>query len=308
MSPTKKSRFLRAGLWLAALALLAWAIRDVSWRDTLQAIGKLDAVAWIVLVSLNGAALVVFTLRWWVILKGIGHPVRLLPAGAYRLASFGLSYFTPGPQFGGEPLQVLLVERREGLPREAAVASVALDRLLELTVSFACLAAALLYLVRPGAVVLLGLAPLLYLVALGAGFLPFTRIAGFELVRSSERTASRFCRERPRYLLLATGASLFAVAVMLLEYWLMAHFLGMTLSVRGLVLGLTAARVSYLLFFPAALGIFEAGQIAAVTALGFPPALGVSLSLLVRSRDVILGALGLAWGLRALPPSAIIRP
>jgi hypothetical protein len=87
----------------------------------------------------------------------------------------------------------------------------------------------------------------------------------------------------------------------------MAHFLGMTLSGRGLLLGLTAARVAYLLFFPAALGIFEAGQIAAVTALGFPPALGLSLSLLVRARDVVLGGLGLVWGLRAVSAGGMIR-
>lgn len=296
----KKRHLLRTSLWLAALGLLVWALKDVSWRDTFDAVRRLDLGAWSLLVALNGVALVVFTLRWWVILKGLESPVRLLPACAYRLASFGLSYFTPGPQFGGEPLQVLLLERRAGVPRDVAIASVALDRLLELTVSFAYLAGALLFLVQPGAFVLLGLVPLVYLLALATGFLPLSRIAGFELVRSTELTAARFCRERPLHLGMALVASLLSVLVMLVEYWLLAHFLGMTLSARGLILGLTAARVAYLLFFPAALGVFEAGQIAAVTALGFPPALGVSLSLVIRIRDVLLAGTGLGWGLRAL--------
>jgi hypothetical protein len=303
----KKRRLLTAALWLAGLALLGWALSGLAWSETVQAIRRLDASAWVVLAGVNGAALVVFSLRWWVILRGLGRPVRLFPACAYRLAAFGLSYFTPGPQFGGEPLQVILVERREGIPRDVAVASVALDRLLELTVSFGFLAGALLYLVRPGPAVLLSLLPLVYLLALRAGRLPLSRVAAFDLVRESERTAARFCREHPRELLLSLAASLAGIAVMLVEYWLMAHFLGMTLSPRGLVLGLTAARVAYLLFFPAALGIFEAGQIAAVTALGFPPALGVSLSLLVRARDVVLGGLGLVWGLRAVSAGGMIR-
>jgi uncharacterized membrane protein YbhN (UPF0104 family) len=290
----------RVALWLAALALLAFAVKDVAWRDTLAAIARLDATAWGVLVVVNAGALVLFTLRWWVVLAGLGARVPLLPACACRLAAFGLSYLTPGPQFGGEPLQILLVERREGVPRNVAIASVALDRLIELTVSFAYLSVAFLYLVRGGPPVLLGLAPLLYLVALASGFLPLSRVAGrFELVRAAETAASRFCREKPGHLLLALVVSLLSFGVMFLEYGLLAHFLGMTLDVRGLVLGLTAARIAYLLFLPAALGVFEAGQIAALTSLGFAPELAVSLSLVVRARDVLLAVSGLGWGLRA---------
>ena len=77
-------------------------------------------------------------------------------------------------------------------------------------------------------------------------------------------------------------------------------FLGITLSVSQLIIGLAAARIAYLLLFPAGLGVLEAGQVAAVRALGFPAALGISLSLVIRFRDVVVASFGLWWGMKML--------
>jgi glycosyltransferase 2 family protein len=309
-----KHRGLRVALWVGGALLLALSLRGISLAESFRAVARLDAGAIAVLVVVNLAAVVVFTTRWWCILRGLGRPLSLLAATGYRLAAFGVSYFTPGPQIGGEPLQVLLLEKRHGCPREDAIASVGLDRLVEAVVNFSYLAGAFLFLVRPGTTSLTAafvLIPLLYLVALALGRRPLARALDLSLgpsraatarsvVRASESRAGRFCREKPGDLGLALLASLASFGLMLLEYWLMARFLGMDLTFGGVVLGLTAARVAYLLFFPAALGVFEAGQIAAAGALGFPPELGVSLALLVRARDVLLAATGLSFGARAM--------
>ncbi len=312
-----KRRGTRVALWFAGALLLYVSLRRVSLADAFRAVGRLDGTAIAILVALNLAAVVLFSTRWWWILKGLGRPLPLLEAASYRLAAFGVSYFTPGPQVGGEPLQVLLLERRHAVPREDAIASVALDRLVEAVVNFSYLGGAFVFLVRPGPVGLaaaFALVPLLYLVALRYGRKPLAhalalafadgRAAGLQaLVRASEARAGLFCRERPGFLALALLASVLSFGLMLAEYWLMARFLGMELSFRGVVFGLTAARVAYLLFFPAALGVFEAGQIAAIAALGFPPELGMSLALVVRARDVLLAATGLSWGLKAISSS-----
>lgn len=304
---------LSLALWSAAAVILFFSLRQVSLSEAFRAVGRLDGTAIAVLVLVNLAAVLLFAVRWWSILKGLGRPLPLLRAASYRLAAFGVSYFTPGPQVGGEPLQVLLLERRHAAPREDAIASVALDRLVEAVVNFSYLAGAFLLLVRPGPLwitVPFVLVPLGYLVALGLDRRPLTRVldlslgdrraGGFRAVlRASEARAGLFCRERPMFLALAVLASISSFGLMLAEYWLMARFLGIELSFRGVILGLTAARIAYLLFFPAALGVFEAGQIAALGVLGFPPSLGVSLALVVRARDVLLAATGLSWGLKA---------
>jgi uncharacterized membrane protein YbhN (UPF0104 family) len=53
-------------------------------------------------------------------------------------------------------------------------------------------------------------------------------------------------------------------------------------------------RLAFLVPLPGGLGALEASQTFALAALGFQPALGIALSLLIRARDIILGAAGLA--------------
>ncbi len=296
-------RFWRSLLWLAALGLFAWALSRVSLADAWASVRKLDARAVAALVALNFVALVVFGVRWWVILRGLGRPIGLVHAALYRLAAFGFSYFTPGPQIGGEPVQVLLAEKRHDIPRELAIASVGLDRLFDGVFNLAFLAAAALVIVKDGGALVLAvfvLVPLAYLLALGLGKKPVSAIIRRDVVRASESQAGRFCRERPLHLALAIAASFASWGVLLFEYWLVTFFLGVTLSVSELIIGLAAARIAYLLLFPAGLGVLEAGQVAAVRALGFPAALGISLSLVIRFRDVVVASFGLWWGMKML--------
>ena len=78
----------------------------------------------------------------------------------------------------------------------------------------------------------------------------------------------------------------------------MIAYLGVSLSLLQLITALTAARIAILLLLPAGIGALEASQALAFGAMGLNPALGISASLLIRGRDVILGTIGLWWGSR----------
>ncbi len=80
---------------------------------------------------------------------------------------------------------------------------------------------------------------------------------------------------------------------MLGEYWLTLYFLGLPLNLGSAIIALTAARLAFLTPLPAGLGALEAGQILAMQALGAPAEVGLSASLLIRLRDLIIGGLGL---------------
>lgn len=299
----RPSRLTRVGLWCAAIGLFAWALSRVSLAESWSAVRQLDAAAVGALAVVNLVALVVFGVRWWIILRALGHPIGLASASLYRLAAFGFSYFTPGPQIGGEPVQVLLAEKRHGVPRDVAIGSVGLDRLFDGVVNLAFLAASALVVADSGTTLglaVLVLLPVGYLLALVVGKRPLSALFNRDVVRDSEEQAGRFCRERPGSLALAIVASFASWAVLLLEYWLLAYFLGMPLSASQLLLGLAAARVAYLLLFPAGLGVLEVGQVAAVRAMGFSAALGLSLSLVIRFRDVLTASIGLWLGVRLL--------
>jgi uncharacterized membrane protein YbhN (UPF0104 family) len=115
------------------------------------------------------------------------------------------------------------------------------------------------------------------------------------LVNSAEGQIGHFCRQKPGTMALAWLVSALIWLAMVLEYALAARFLGIRLSLPQAIAIQTAAMVAFLFPLPAGLGALEASQVLAVTALGFEPAIGLSLSLLMRGRDVALGGLGILW-------------
>ncbi|MCS7038351.1 MAG: lysylphosphatidylglycerol synthase transmembrane domain-containing protein [Anaerolineae bacterium] len=311
-------------LWVLALLALFLVVRQAPPAAIWAVWRRLTVEQITALIAANAAVLVLLTGRWWSILRGQGYRIGYHRPFGYRLAAFAVSYLTPGPQFGGEPLQVYLLHRREALPLTAATATVALDRLLELVVNFSFLILGTgvvigLGVAGPSATALLfGLAlallslPLAYLLMLARGRQPLARVLatltrrwshGYRLatlMAEVENQAGRFCRQHPGHLLLALGVSLGAWAAMVAEYWLAARFLGVSLGPAQTVAALTAARFAYLLPMPGGLGAFEAGQLLALTALGFGPAEAMALALLIRGRDLVTAALGIWLGRRYL--------
>ncbi len=319
-------RLQAAFLLLLALALLGWVLAQLPLGQVRLALRQLSVANLLTLLLLNGLVLLVLNGRWWLIVRGMGYRLPFQRLLLHRLAAFGVSYFTPGPHFGGEPLQVALVEREHGVARETAVAAVTLDKLLELLVNFLFLALGVGVLLWHG---FLGAAvgwqtavfPLalvfgisLFLLATWRGQypigwllrrlepLPFwgprARRVG-ALLQASERQATAFCQHAPRAMLLALLISLFAWLLMVVEYALMLRFLAAPLTLAQTLAMLTAARLAYLLPLPGGLGALEASQVLMLQLLGFDlplaAATAVSASLLIRVRDVLLGLAGLAW-------------
>ena len=314
-------------LFIPALALLGWVLARAPLREAGTALRELALTDLLALLLLNGLILLALNGRWWLILRAQGHTLPYLTLTAHRLAAFGVSYFTPGPQFGGEPLQVLLLERRHGVPRPSAIATVTLDKLLELLANFLFLAVGITWVLRQGIasqghnqaafIPLLPLAAiLLFLAALYAGQRPLTRllrlVKRFPLwhwlprwhengrrlsatLQASETQLTQLCRTAPQVMLLALLVSLFSWTLLITEYALMLRFLGVHLGAAQTVAMLTAARIAFLLPMPGALGTLEAGQVLMLQWLGFNPGTAVAASLLIRARDSLLALLGLAW-------------
>lgn len=311
-------------LLLVALALLAWVLTQAPLRAAGALLGRLSLANVLALLLLNGLVLLTLNGRWWLILRAMGHPLPFFTLTLHRLAAFGVSYFTPGPHFGGEPLQVALLERQHAVARETAVAAVTLDKLLELLVNFLFLALGVGLVLRQGFLgervgwetavfpFTLLLSITLFLAATWRGLYPLTRLMRLlehllpfwgerarraaALLQASEEQATHFCQRAPRAMLLALLISLLSWALLVTEYALMLRFLGVSLTAGQTVAMLTAARLAYLLPLPGGLGALEASQVFMLQILGFNPAAAIGASLLIRARDVLLGLAGLAWG------------
>jgi uncharacterized membrane protein YbhN (UPF0104 family) len=118
------------------------------------------------------------------------------------------------------------------------------------------------------------------------------------VLAQAEAQSSALFRDRPGALILAVVVSGLSWAGMVGEYWLLLGFLGVDLSIAQAIGALTAARLAYLLPLPGGLGALEASQVLALTLLGFDPAAGIAVSLIIRLRDVITGLAGLLLGWR----------
>jgi uncharacterized protein (TIRG00374 family) len=281
------------------------------------------------LVALNIGIVLMFSGRWWMILSAQGYRIPYLSLAGYRLVAFGISYFTLGTQFGGEPYQIHSIHKHHNIPAAVSLASVTLDKLLELLINFAFLVIGVGVILIAGffgkaattqvlllATGLLAL-PAGYLLILQTGSFPMTWVARHVLVRWStlkeisqliagaEQQVVYFCRRQPIALLRAIALSMLVWAAMVLEFWLMLHFLGLQFELSQVIGALTAARLAFLLPVPAGLGALEASQVIAMQAFGVHPALGISISLLIRARDITFGVIGLWWAGVLARPGAV---
>jgi len=304
---------------LAVLAfLLWWAFHKAPLAEIWAAIRQLRGWQIAVLLTLNAFFYVIATLRWWIILRADNPHIPYLPLLAVRVAVFGVSYFTLGPQVGGEPLQVLALQKRYGLTYTHATATVLMDKLLEFLVDFFMLAIGLTAILRVGVLAESGLQfsgdllllaflifwPPLHLILLYKHHYPLSGLARrlpfikrnskpFRFLRAAERLAGRFCQRHPRRLLAAIACSLLAGAGMLLDYALMTAFLNIHLTFWKMTAGWMMGWISLVMPLPGGLGALEASQVFTLGMYGFSAAAALSLALLMRGRDMLIGGLGL---------------
>ncbi|NQU30449.1 MAG: flippase-like domain-containing protein [Anaerolineae bacterium] len=318
-------------LWLLIAALFWWAWRDISLPQVWDAVSRLSLISLGILLALNGAILLLFSSRWWLIIRALGYKIPYFSLAKYRLASFGLSYFTPGPQFGGEPLQIYFLHANHQVPTDTGLASVSLDKLLEMLANFTFLSIGIMLMAWQGfffqemtgivvafsagmVILLLG-----YLLALLIGNMPLTWILGLIPLNKRWQTSSRairqtilnaesqigaFCRQQPRILIQSSFLSALIWLSIFGEYALALRFFGLETSLINILTIIVFARLAFLTPLPGGLGALEAGQVIAMQSLGLDPVFGVSISLFIRVRDTLFGLLGLWIGSTASRPNS----
>ena len=312
----------RLFIWAALPVLFFMALRQAPLQEIWQIIRSFTLAQALTLVALNLSILALFNARWWLILRAQKINVPFNNLLRYRLAGFAVSYFTPGAQFGGEPLQIYLLQNRHHLSSPTALAAVSLDKLFELLANFTFLCVGIVLILNGGLfqgtahpqalVVVFGLLalPLLYLLALWRQRFPLSRLAArlagdsrrrpwldhfLPVIVATERQIAGLFIQAPRKIMLVLLLSGAIWIILLFEYWLTLRFLGATFNLQQTIAALTAARIAFLTPLPGGIGALEAGQAFAMQALGFSPALGISASLLIRARDLSLGFIGLWW-------------
>ncbi len=316
--------FLKVGLILISLTLvgvgifaLRESLKDISLAGLITLWVRQPLQFWLVWAGLNLLVLLFWAWRWGVILQALGLKISLKKRLFARLAGFGWSYFTPGPQIGGEPVQVYLITRNTQIPLSNVMSSVYLDRLVDGLTNFAVLTAGVLMILfldmewargirwlglTTGLVLII---PSVHFLLLMRGKTPLTRVvrkirlkeipvwnAVSQQVVLMESHLSVFARQHTLALAKAFFISAFSWLISMGEFfWLLSGF-SEPLSLLHMLRFLILARFSFLLPVPAAVGIFESAMVFAAVSLGLSPMTGVALGLTIRVRDVLLGLMG----------------
>lgn len=299
--------------------LLYFALRGARLDVTWGLISRLETTKLLAILVLDAAIFVVFGLRWWILARVQIAGIGLKDAVLVRLAAFGVSYFTPGPQFGGEPLQAMYMNRYHGGSLVHATAVVALDKLIELLGNYFLLIAGAVAAVSSGLIPLAnratvpGLAivavfaawPLAHVLLLWANVHPLSwgidrawreRGARSRVLRHiciSEHLVGRFCRRRPRRLIAVLALSLCAGGLGVTEYAVVISSFSAVLSAGQTLAAWTAGWLSFLIPVPAGLGALEASQVAALGHFGVAAEAAIGASLLMRARDIVMGGTGM---------------
>jgi uncharacterized membrane protein YbhN (UPF0104 family) len=87
---------------------------------------------------------------------------------------------------------------------------------------------------------------------------------------------------------------------MVIEFALIANFLGIRLPFWQVVSAWTAGWLALLVPLPGGLGALEASEVFALGAFGVSAALAIGVTLVMRGRDVLIGGLGLLFASRVL--------
>lgn len=314
MSDKGRKLFFRVITILILAGLLWWALRNAPLIEIWNTLKQLQLWQVAILLLTNTLIYALITLRWWIIVRAEAKAIAYFPLIAVRVAVFGVSYFTLGPQVGGEPLQVLYLQRNYGLTYTRATASVLMDKLLEFLANFFLLAVGLTSIFQAGIIsrngsnslvslsglVFLFLWPPIHIILMMRGRYPLSavvrKISNNKFARfifASERMAGTFCRRHLSSLLTAIAVSLLAAVGMVSEFFFITIFLHIDLSFSQTIAAWTAGWLAFLVPLPGGLGALEASQVFALGAFGIPAASAISVTFLMRGRDLLIGGLGL---------------
>ncbi len=274
---------MRYMVWIAALGLAGWILSRLPFTDPIVTITNLEFSQWLVWIALNLAIIFLLAGRWLVLTRAMALPCRFSQLLRVRQAGQVISFVTPGPQFGGEPLQVYWLWRKYSVPGPNAFLAVGLDRFYELWINFAVLLLAVLALIGTRSatfvdwnVIALPLLGLILLMGLFGWFIwrqPLrirdwikrltSRWFGHERLRRLDVHWSQMNQslqqvistQRPA-LGVALGLSLLAWAGMVAEFYLVLDFVGVPLDLATFVFLFTVVRLAFLLPLPGGVGSF----------------------------------------------------
>ncbi|NOS89177.1 MAG: flippase-like domain-containing protein [Methylococcaceae bacterium] len=307
-------------LWVLALLGLGIVLAQLPLATLAHSVQNLSWAQWLAWLGVNLSIMAVATQRWRVISAAVGLPLRFGNLLMIRQAGLAVSFITPGPQFGGEPLQAYWLWKPNRPPLDRVLLGLGLDRFYELWINFAVLLLAVAVLAASSttdigswqkiAVYLLLI--LLTLTAFGALILkqPTAVLRWLQratqhwqhhprlqhLQSQGQRLRSGLktvLAEHKLALLQAFMLSLLGWVCLFAELRLVLGFVNLNLDVQAFLVIFVAMRMAFLLPLPGGIGSLEAAMVWAFQFLGLSATAALGVIALMRLRDLLTLSAGL---------------
>ena len=317
-----RRRLLRALLAVAGCAALVALIRRAGSENVWEILAGVRPGWMVVWLGVEAIIFVGFAMRWRMLLRSLGAEFPLRRLVGVRVAGLTVGTLTPGAKLAGEPLRAYLVAR-DGVPSGTAIASVAVDRALELVanlvfaVAYCALFALrdrttavrlLIVVILSGLAFVVATALLVRRLRAGGSIVPrrmfgiLDRLgASADAIERTDRALRELLFARPRMLVGALLASLALNALILTEYGVLFIAFGVWPTLPDLAGALLGVGLAHALPIPASLGALEGAQ---AVVFGFAEGnsrLAIVAATAARVRDIgwtIPGVVYLLWSAR----------
>jgi uncharacterized protein (TIRG00374 family) len=313
--PAARTRWLRWALAVIVIVLLVRLGSGVAWHEVWRT-ALAASPRWLIAAALvNLVTPAVRGARWWIFLRAVGSSSLGLAVHAAYVGS-GLNNLLPAS--GGDAARALLVARRSMIPSATALATLALDRLVEIATYLTLVVAAPLVVAVP-ALIRRGER----VAALILGAVIVAALVGTQVARHRHRTGQTVATPPGRLrlhlrrfvagiaeipttsrVLPALAISLMAWALQAITYHFTARATGLPVSFAASAVAMLAVNLSFLFpLTPGNVGVFQAVYALTMAAYGVPSDAAVATALLLQALQILpMTALALL-----LAPDLILR-
>ena len=318
-----KARLFRVLLWSLAILLTGWTLFHLPIKSIVESVSALTWSQWFTWFGTNALIICLGTKRWHGFIAMLKAHISFTDLLVIRQAGHAVNFITPGPQCGGEPLQLFWL-CRNGLSLENALLSIGLDRFYELLINFTVLLICALMLLFMFDIQFIGasfnssqifkgvfltssvLAIILWLVVRRPAviFSRFRQVFSrwiehptLNKIKHSWQSIKKDLRlvlhTQKLVLVNAILISVLAWAALLGELALLLNFLNVNVDLAAFLLILIAMRLALLLPIPGGIGTLEASVFWSFQYLDLPTTAAIAVIALMRLRDLVILMFGL---------------
>ncbi|BBM86942.1 lysylphosphatidylglycerol synthase transmembrane domain-containing protein [Candidatus Uabimicrobium amorphum] len=297
-------------IFIVGLSFIYWFISQLDWHQVSILLLKIDPGEMVIWISINLVIFLLFCTRTWLIFREIDRSIGFVSLAKNRLVGFAVSYITPGPLVGGEPLQVYLLKKVNNIPTASATSALFIDRYIDVLANFTFIVIATAMLFWDDISLILSLTiALFFFVYISVMIFYIKKITVISFLAKKiyflQRFYSFFHLVETQIIAFLHQAKMACLQLFFLciliwgmtiyEVWFILHALDLNPSVVDTITVLLSLRLVLLTPFPGGMGVLESSQMWVIQYLGFDKNASAITTLLVRSRDACFTICGLCY-------------